>query len=279
MPKKVRSAKGQTIDFDLLRIKQQLGDAPKPANVQARQDFIDQKMRRRVKKVKDSIAEANGAIEMADVKRQNYQDALGSYKRDVAKLEEGVASDTEKLNNYKRELEETNRNILLSEESIRLIRDYTLQKFQDTLDYIGSRATEIINMIPNMSNAVIYFEGAKETKTGKIKNEVNAVINLEGDSQVPIKTLSGGERTAADFAIDLAVGEMIETMTQKGVNFLIIDEGFDGLDSISKIECLEILKQINTEKKILMVDHSSEVKEMVYDIIKVRRINEESFVQ
>ena len=58
MPKKVRSAKGQVIDFDLLRIKQQLGEAPTPANVQARQDFIDQKMRRRVKRVKDQIAEA-----------------------------------------------------------------------------------------------------------------------------------------------------------------------------------------------------------------------------
>jgi hypothetical protein len=58
MPKKVRTAKGQIIDFDLLRIKQQLGDAPKPANVQARQDFIDQKLRRRVKRVKDKLAEA-----------------------------------------------------------------------------------------------------------------------------------------------------------------------------------------------------------------------------
>ena len=133
-------------------------------------------------------------------------------------------------------------------------------------------------MIPNMANAVIFFESAKETKTGKVKNEVNAVINLEGDTAIPIKTLSGGERTSADFAIDLAVGEMIESMTQKGVNFLIIDEGFDGLDSISKIECLEILKQLNTEKKILIVDHSSEVKEMVHDIIKVKRVNEESFV-
>jgi DNA repair exonuclease SbcCD ATPase subunit len=129
-----------------------------------------------------------------------------------------------------------------------------------------------------MANAVIFFENSKETKTGSIKNEVNAVMNLEGDSSIPIKTLSGGERTSADFAIDLAVGEMIENMTQKGVNFLIIDEGFDGLDSISKIECLEILKNLNTDKKILMVDHSSEVKEMLCDTIVVKRIGEKSVI-
>lgn len=68
MPKKVRSAKGQILDFDLLRIKEQLGDAPKPANVQARQDFIDQKMRRRVKRVKDNIAEAKKNPKPVDVK-------------------------------------------------------------------------------------------------------------------------------------------------------------------------------------------------------------------
>ena len=58
MPKRVRTAKGQIIDFDLLKIKEQMVDAPKPTNVQARQDFIDQKMRRRVKRVKDQLAEA-----------------------------------------------------------------------------------------------------------------------------------------------------------------------------------------------------------------------------
>lgn len=58
MPKKVRTAKGKVIDFDLLRIKEQMINGPKPASVQERRDFIDQKMRRRVKKVKDQIEEA-----------------------------------------------------------------------------------------------------------------------------------------------------------------------------------------------------------------------------
>lgn len=224
------------------------------------------------------IAGLENEIEKIETEKENYEKALAIYNKDVEQLNNKLKeySKNFKINNDK--LQEIEKNIILSEESIRLIKNFTLQKFQDTLDYIGERATEIINMIPNMSNAVIYFESAKETKTGKVKNEVNAVINLEGDTAIPIKTLSGGERTSADFAIDLAVGEMIESMTKKGVNFLIIDEGFDGLDSISKIECLEILKNLNTEKQILMVDHSSEVKEMVHDIIKVRRVNEESFI-
>lgn len=86
MPKKVRSAKGQVLDFDLLRIKEQLGDAAAPANVQARQDFIDQKMRRRVKRVKDKIAEAKRNPKPVDVnKTLNVESAQEGKKIDEAK--------------------------------------------------------------------------------------------------------------------------------------------------------------------------------------------------
>lgn len=51
MSKAVRSARGATVDFDLLRIKQQMASAPKPTTVQAREDFIDQKFKRRLKKM------------------------------------------------------------------------------------------------------------------------------------------------------------------------------------------------------------------------------------
>lgn len=218
-------------------------------------------------------------LEKIDIQKTNYYISLKAYEKDCNNIKEKITTSNQDLQNKIDELNKIERDILLSEESIRLIKNFTLQKFQDTLNYIGHRATEIINMVPNMANAVIFFENNKETKSGNIKNEVNAIINLESDGMVPIKTLSGGERTSADFAVDLAVSEMIENMTQKGVNFLVIDEGFDGLDSISKIQCLEILKNLNTDKKILIVDHSSEVKEMIYDNIIVKRIGEKSFIQ
>ena len=225
------------------------------------------------------LAHTNHELEKINIQKTNYSNAIKSYEKDCDNIKEKIALSSQDLQDKTGELNKIEKDILLSEESIRLIKNFTLQKFQDTLNYIGHRATEIINMVPNMANAVIFFENSKETKSGNIKNEVNAIINLESDGMVPIKTLSGGERTSADFAVDLAVSEMIESMTQKGVNFLIIDEGFDGLDSISKIQCLEILKNLNTDKKILIVDHSSEVKEMIYDNIIVKRIGEKSFIQ
>lgn len=57
MPKVVRSAKGQPVNFDMLKIKQQIASAPKPATVKAREDFIDQKFKRRLKKLKNNVAQ------------------------------------------------------------------------------------------------------------------------------------------------------------------------------------------------------------------------------
>lgn len=51
MGKKVRSARGELVDFDLLKIKEQMASAPPPTDVRARQDFIEKRMRRRLKRV------------------------------------------------------------------------------------------------------------------------------------------------------------------------------------------------------------------------------------
>lgn len=51
MAKIVKSARGASVDFDLLKIKQQIASAPKPTDVKARESFIDQKFKRRLKKL------------------------------------------------------------------------------------------------------------------------------------------------------------------------------------------------------------------------------------
>ena len=159
----------------------------------------------------------------------------------------------------------------IAEETKRLIRSYILQIFQETLNDIGETASQIIGNIHNMSNSSIYFEGCKETKSGTIKDEITAIINKNGENDIPIKTLSGGERSVVDLAVDLALIDVIESKTGKGANFFILDEPFTGLDEQSKEECMEILKEINSNKKLIVVDHSPELKEMIPCVINVSK--------
>jgi len=50
MGKKVKSARGEIIDLDLFKIKEQIASNPAPVDVKQRQDFIERRLRRRLKK-------------------------------------------------------------------------------------------------------------------------------------------------------------------------------------------------------------------------------------
>ena len=52
-----------------------------------------------------------------------------------------------------------------------------------------------------------------------------------------------------------------------------MDEPFNGLDSICREDCLEIIKGIDSKKRIIVIDHCSELKETVTDIIVATKEN------
>lgn len=56
MKRVTKSARGISVDFDLLKIKQQMATAPKTTDVKARESFIDQKFKRRLKKLTQEVA-------------------------------------------------------------------------------------------------------------------------------------------------------------------------------------------------------------------------------
>ena len=49
MAKKVRSARGVIVDFDLLKVKQQIAESP-TIDVSARENFVEKRLRRRTKR-------------------------------------------------------------------------------------------------------------------------------------------------------------------------------------------------------------------------------------
>jgi DNA repair exonuclease SbcCD ATPase subunit len=130
-----------------------------------------------------------------------------------------------------------------------------------------------------MSTASIQFEAFKETKSGNIKQQVNAVLSMDGEIGIPIKSLSGGERSSVDLAVDFAVIDMIENISGKGIDLFILDEPFTGLDAQNREECLEIIKQNLGKKRVVIVDHSAETKAMVPDKVVVIREGQTSCIK
>lgn len=73
--KGVKSARGETVDFDLMKIKAQIATAPKPVTVKTREDFIDQKFKRRLaRQTREVTAEVN--VEPLDAEEPIIEDKV-----------------------------------------------------------------------------------------------------------------------------------------------------------------------------------------------------------
>lgn len=64
MAKSVKSARGVEVNFDLIKIKQQIASAPKTTDVKVRENFVDQKLKRRLKRASRSVSEQLAEIKV-----------------------------------------------------------------------------------------------------------------------------------------------------------------------------------------------------------------------
>jgi DNA repair exonuclease SbcCD ATPase subunit len=211
------------------------------------------------------------AFEAAANKLKAFTDSLARYESSLKTMKEQEANYLDLLLKAEEDFNQLLKQISLAEELRKAVKLFISISFDGALESIGDAATKIIRCVPTMSNATIQFEGQKETKDGKIKEEVNAVISMNGDIGIPIKSLSGGERSSVDLAVDLAVIEFIEEESAKGIDVFILDEPFTGLDPVGIEMVLEFLRNLTSTKKLIIVDHNSEVKEMVSDRLVVVR--------
>jgi len=78
MARRIRSAKGETVDFDLLHIKQQMTSTKPTKSVRARQDFIDRRLRRKIKKAPVPAPKIKSDETQVDPKMPGTEDAVES---------------------------------------------------------------------------------------------------------------------------------------------------------------------------------------------------------
>jgi DNA repair exonuclease SbcCD ATPase subunit len=211
------------------------------------------------------------AFETATMNLKNYDEARLRYEVSLTRLTAQYETYKIKQQEISNQLKELNQQLRIAEELKKAIKSYLSCSFDEALEVISENATKMIRNIPNMQTATIQLDGTKETKEGKVKEEVNALIHIDGEESIPIKTLSGGERASTDISVDLAVLDFIESRTGIGANFYILDEPFGGLDIANVEMVLEVLKNANTNKKLIIVDHSELVKSQISDRITVVR--------
>lgn len=90
MSSKVKSAKGEIVDFQLLKIKQSLGNTPLTIEVEAREKFIENKMKRRLTREKNKLLNKvenaqNDEIKNNEIKSNEILNNNENQKRKIKK--------------------------------------------------------------------------------------------------------------------------------------------------------------------------------------------------
>jgi DNA repair exonuclease SbcCD ATPase subunit len=225
------------------------------------------------------VNESRSNYERTQSELDSWKKGIERYKSSITMLKSKETETNQKLVDMNSKVVHQTDNLEMAEEIKRCLKNYLSCSFDDALESISETATRILRAVPTMSNATIRLEGTKETGAGAIKDQVNAVLDNDGELEIPIKSLSGGERSAVDLAIDLAVCEMIQEKANKGIDIMILDEPFNGFDSVGIENALEMLRTFSTDKRILLVEHDSVAKEFISDKITVIRDGETSYIK
>lgn len=226
--------------------------------------------------IKSTISQA---LLLSQTSLKNYDNKLKENQQLRLKYQNVFENANKEMVAIEEKLVKLNKDVELNREAYRLIKSYSMECFYESLDYIGSRATQFLASVPNMRNASLMFDVYRETAKGAVKEELNMVLNIDGDEGINIKSLSGGERTAVNLAVDIAVIDMLESRIGKGMNIMFLDEPFNGLGSVEIEPIIEMIKNIDISKKVCIIDHNAEINEMISDTILVSRENDISFIQ
>lgn len=241
------------------------------ANFVTLQSSLREKHSKEYEQVRGQADIDRRAFEAAVGKLRAYEEARARHEASLTSLRAQEASYGQKADELTITSTQVHNEFEMAEELKRAMKSYMSCSFDDALETISDNATKLIRNIPNMANATIQLEGIKTTQEGKIKEEVNAVIHMDGEENVDIRTLCGGERTSTDLAIDLSVIELIENRANKGIDLFVLDEPFDGLDTVCIEMALDVLKNSSLNKRLIIVDHNPEVKQMVESRLVVVR--------
>jgi DNA repair exonuclease SbcCD ATPase subunit len=150
-----------------------------------------------------------------------------------------------------------------------LLKGFMTSIFDEVLQQIAFNANTMLSCIPNVQNVTIGFKSESTTAKGTIKRSITPFLRMGGEERTLRSALSGGMMAAVELAVDLAVRKVITARMGCVPGWLVLDECFEGLGTTEKESCMALLTQEAQHTLILVVDHSSEFKELFSKVIEI----------
>ncbi len=132
---------------------------------------------------------------------------------------------------------------------------------EETLPEIEERANVLLDRLTD-GKMHVRLETLKNKKTGGTKETLEIIITDEQGVPRPYETFSGGESFRVNFALRLALAQLLAERSGVRVRTLVIDEGFGTQDEEGIERLVESIQAVREDfAKILVITHLQELKQ------------------
>jgi DNA repair exonuclease SbcCD ATPase subunit len=217
--------------------------------------------------IKDGISDLNKVIfdiklkiNELNNKQKIYESKLADYNKNKLNLETKIKKTENNLVQFQiaAALEEDFKELLGRKGFLGMITGEILSEISGVIN-------TILCKIPNVSEVTCEINPILENDTS-IKPKINFNIYKKG-IKIGVNDLSGGQISALEIAMDLALNKVIFRRLGIEIGWMIFDEAFNGLSFVDKQAVFELLKQESAQKLILVVDHDSNFENYFSDRI------------
>lgn len=146
----------------------------------------------------------------------------------------------------------------------------------DVIETFNENVQNILNT--SWPQLQYYLTAYKENSDGSVVAKFNHNISLNGRI-TGVGSLSGGEFRCLSTVLDIASTLTFERMTGNKIKTIVLDEPFDGMDFANRNKALDILRELSTDRHIIVIDHLSELKAQFDKVITIEKSNGFSIIR
>lgn len=209
-----------------------------------------------------ALARKRDAAKEAEAKAA---DSLSEAQTRLGALQERLdrcARDRETLATVKRELKAAQRSRSITKHLRSAFGKHGIPSLiiEETLPEIEQRTNELLDRLTD-GRTQIALETLAEKKTGGTKETLDIRITDEGGMPRAYETYSGGEAFRVNFALRIALAQMLAERAGTRIRTLVVDEGFGTQDKEGVQNLIASIDRIREDfDKILVVTHLDELK-------------------
>ncbi len=144
---------------------------------------------------------------------------------------------------------------------------------EQALPEIELRANDLLERLSegNMSVRFATQAAFKDKKREDLKETLDILIS-DGAGTRDYELYSGGEAFRVNFAIRLALSELLAKRAGARLQTLVIDEGFGSQDAMGRQHLIEAINQVKQDfAKVLVISHLDELKDAFPNRIEVEK--------